>query len=139
MTNFLTPEEVQRLHNEEASGEGDLAGVDHALLETAVFRCQTSVSGEDAFPSIHDKAAALFSGLIELHPFADGNKRTAVVATHTFYAINGYTVVADQGEIVGVTLAVAQGYLEPNKLVNSELAHRLQGWAQPMKFEDETD
>lgn len=132
MTNYLTPGEVERLHDTELSGESDLPGVDHGRLGAAVTRCQASAFGEDAFPTIHDKAAALFTALIQNHPFTDGNKRTAVIATHTFYLINGFRLVAEAGEIVGLALSVAQGYADTGQAVD-----RLSGWAQPIKYDDD--
>ncbi|WP_079045988.1 type II toxin-antitoxin system death-on-curing family toxin [Carbonactinospora thermoautotrophica] len=139
MTIYLTPDEVQRIHDREIGEEG-LPGVDRGRLEAAVCRCQATVFGEDAFPTIHDKAAALFAGIIKNHPFADGNKRTAVLATYVFYALNGYTLVAEAGEIVALALATAQGYIDLDEtryeVALETIAARLAGWAQPIKFYD---
>ncbi len=44
----------------------------------------------DAYPTILDKATALFHSLIANHPFYDGNKRTAVLALDNFLLANGY-------------------------------------------------
>lgn len=40
--------------------------------------------------TIHEKAAHLMRLLVSDHPFVDGNKRTALNTTETFYAMNGY-------------------------------------------------
>lgn len=42
--------------------------------------------------TIHEKAAELLRLLTANHPFVDGNKRTALVSTVTFYALNGYSL-----------------------------------------------
>lgn len=58
------------------------------LLESAVFRPQSSVFGEDAYPTIFDKAAALFESLGQNHPFHNANKRTAFTALVIFLRYN---------------------------------------------------
>ena len=65
---------------------------DRALLESAVARPFHSAFGEDAYPSILDKGIALFHSLIANHPFADGNKRTAVTAFDHFLLANGFVL-----------------------------------------------
>lgn len=63
---------------------------DHALLESAVFRCQTTVGGEDAYPSVFEKAAALFESIALNHAFINGNKRTALQSLAIFLRYNDY-------------------------------------------------
>ena len=41
---------------------------DYGLLESAVARPQATVFGEDAYPSIHEKAAALLQSLATTTP-----------------------------------------------------------------------
>ncbi|MEP9382478.1 type II toxin-antitoxin system death-on-curing family toxin [Nocardioides sp. KR10-350] len=97
---------------------------DFGLLDAAVSRPQASAFGEDAFPDIHTKAAALLHGLARNHPFVDGNKRTAWVAMSVFYQMNGYTTsTIDQGEIVGLVVDVAEGQLDVNSV-----AGQLKAW-----------
>ncbi len=79
---YLTVGEVIAFNRAEVGGD---ALADFGLLESAVLRPQTTIGGLDAYPSVHEKAAALIHSLIRNHPFVDGNKRTAVVATFTFY------------------------------------------------------
>ena len=50
---------------------------DFGMLDSAVMRPQASAFGDDAYPTIHEKATALLHGLARNHPFVDGNKRTA--------------------------------------------------------------
>ncbi|MNR61509.1 Toxin Doc [compost metagenome] len=59
--------------------DADQAGVkDHGLLESAVHRPQQSVFGEDAYPDLFDKAAALLESLVKNHCFHNGNNRTHI-------------------------------------------------------------
>jgi death-on-curing protein len=72
--------------SEKVAGEGLR---DRALLESAAARPFQSAFGDDIFPAILDKAAALFHSLIANHAFVDGNKRTAVTAFDHFLLANG--------------------------------------------------
>jgi death-on-curing protein len=62
------------------------------LLESALGRPFHSAGGQDAYPSVIDKASALFHSLISNHPFHNGNKRTAVIAVDAFLMGNGYSL-----------------------------------------------
>lgn len=66
-----------------------------SLLESAVFRSQSSAFGEDAYPSVYNKAAALFESLGQNHPFQNANKRTAFTALVIFLRYNGLRFVMD--------------------------------------------
>ena len=78
---YLTAGDVIRI-NERQVGPGAVR--DPFLLESAVERPQASAFGEDAYPDIHTKAAALLQSLAGNHPFVDGNKRTAFLAMVVF-------------------------------------------------------
>lgn len=69
---------------------GSALYIDRGLLESATARPFSSAGGLDAYPTILDKATALFHSLIANHPFYDGNKRTAVLALDNFLLANGY-------------------------------------------------
>ena len=129
MTMYLTTNDVQML-NEEFVGPDMLR--DFGLLESAVMRPQTSAFGDDAYPTIHEKSAALLHSLARNHPFVDGNKRTAWAATSVFYQINGYTVDLDDGAVVGLVVDVAEGQLDV-----STTANLLKPWALPVALPDD--
>src|SRR5580658_4725428 len=88
---------VEYIHDEllqqfwPASGSIGALGVKNRdLLESAVGRPFQSAFGQDIYPTIIDKAAALFHSLVANHPFHDGNKRTAVVSLQHFLVANGF-------------------------------------------------
>jgi death on curing protein len=72
--------------------EGSTVVRDAGLLQAAVFRYRTTVFGEDAYPSVFDKAAALFDSLARNHALVDGNKRTAWTAAVVFLGTNGFRI-----------------------------------------------
>ncbi|NGP60805.1 type II toxin-antitoxin system death-on-curing family toxin [Paenibacillus thiaminolyticus] len=93
MVKYLTKEEVVAGHYFMMKQMRDMeqAGVkDHSLLESAVHRLQQSVFGEDAHPTLFEKAAALVDSLAKNHCFHNGNKRTAYLSVKSFLKINGY-------------------------------------------------
>ena len=59
------------------------------LLDSALNRPFQSAFGADTYPTVLTKAAALFHSLIANHPFANGNKRCAVIAFDHFLLANG--------------------------------------------------
>ena len=92
--------------------------------ESAVLRPHATAFGQDAYPSIHEKAAALLHSLVRNHPFVDGNKRTAWAATSVFYQANGYTVHVDDGEVVALVVDIAEGQCDV-----PAIAGTLKSWA----------
>jgi len=85
---------------------------DYGLLESAIARPQATVFGEDAYPTLHEKAAALLQSLATNHALIDGNKRTAFVATALFYELNGRRVGGSEDELFDLMIAVATRALE---------------------------
>lgn len=71
---------------------------DFALLHSAVERPKATFAGQDLYPNLFAKAAALLQSLCLNHPFTDGNKRTAWSMTHRFLWINGYRLYAKRIE-----------------------------------------
>lgn len=104
---YLNVVELIIINEELIGGKSQLRDVD--LLESAVLRPMTSAFGEDAYVTIHDKAAALFHSLSRNHAFVDGNKRTSVLATILFLELNGYTVTWDAEQALDFVLKIAQG------------------------------
>lgn len=60
------------------------------LLDSAINRPKQSIFGEDAYPSIHEKAAALFESIAKNHAFHNANKRTALASLIVFLKLNNY-------------------------------------------------
>ena len=94
---------------------------DHGLLESALGRPQATVFGEDAYPSIHEKAAALLHSLARNHALVDGNKRLALAATIAFYGMNGMRLELTNDEAYGLVMRVATGELDEVAAIASEL------------------
>ena len=85
---------------------------DMNLLEAAAGRPQQSVFGEDAYPTLAEKGAALLHAVTRNHPFADGNKRTATIALLFMLEVNGEQARWQPEEALTQIVAVAEGRLD---------------------------
>ncbi len=83
---------------------------DLGLLGSAAARPQATAFGEDAYPDLWTKAAALLHSIVKNHALVDGNKRLGWLATAVFLEINGTTVTHVSNDAVyGLVIAVAVG------------------------------
>lgn len=85
---------------------------DAGLLESALARPRASAFGEDAYPTVHEKAAALLHSLARSHALVDGNKRLALAATIAFYGMNGLRLTFSNDAAYDLTVEVATGQLD---------------------------
>ncbi len=109
---FLTLIEVLELHRRIIGQSGGAFGIrDVGLLESAIAQPRMTFGGEDLYPSLLEKAAALGFSIIMNHPFVDGNKRTGHAATETFLVLNGMEINASVDEQERIVLAIASGNL----------------------------
>lgn len=94
MTLFFLTAEMAILINQkvilEHSADEQTGVKDHALLNSALKSPQQSLFGQDAYPSLYEKAAALLESLAQNHAFHNANKRTALMCTALFFRYNGY-------------------------------------------------
>ena len=111
MTEYLTLDDVLAAAEAHLGRPAEIG--DYGLLESAVARPQASAFGEDAYPTLHEKAAALLQSLAANHALIDGDKRTAFVATALFYELNGHRVrVSAEDELFDLMIAVATRAVE---------------------------
>lgn len=103
----------------------DVAVRDYGLLESALARPRASVFGEDAYPDVFLKAAALMHSLARNRALVDGNKRLAWTACRTFLALNDRWVAANEDDRFDFVIRVATG-AEPEL---DEIAAQLRGWS----------
>ena len=82
---------------------------DAGLLAAALLRPQTSIGGDDAYPTVFVKAAAMAESLARNHALVDGNKRLSWILTKLFLLVNGVHVRADTGSIVAFVADVVAG------------------------------
>jgi death on curing protein len=105
---YLSLEDLLDLIN--ALGGGPVR--DLGLLDSACHRPQAGFFGQQAYPTLAGKAAALMHSLACNHALVDGNKRLALLATVVFLRINGYTLDLTDDEAFDLTMSVAAGQLD---------------------------
>lgn len=93
------------------------------LLESAAFRPQASAFGEDAYPTVFEKAAALFESVAQNHVFFNGNKRTALESLAIFLRYNAYHFEMTAQDTIEFTVQVATRDLDFDEIVRIIKVH----------------
>lgn len=108
---WLSRRLVLYLHERQIVRFGGAAGIrDDGLLESALARpLNLHAYGE---PDRAALAGAYAAGLVQNHPFVDGNKRTGFVAAALFMELNGCSLEAPEAEAVVMTLGLAAGEID---------------------------
>jgi death on curing protein len=107
---YLSVRQLLRLHEIQLRGFGGSAGIrDRGGLEAAAARPQMTFGGDDLYPDLAAKAAALMHSLVMNHPFVDGNKRVGAMAAELFLAANGHALEAYDEALADLTFAIARG------------------------------
>lgn len=114
---YLTVEQVLFIHMRLIAETGGSPGLrDLALLESAVARPQATFGGEDLYPDLFVKAAALLDSLVRNHPFVDGNKRVGVTAAGLFLRFNHQQLTASNAELEQFALQAARSELDVEEI-----------------------
>ena len=121
MTQYLTLDDLLTIARLVHGGESQVR--DLGMLASAAARPATTVFGQDAYPELPEKAAALLHSLARNHPLVDGNKRLAWVATRLFLVANGRPLAAPEDDAYDLVMAAAAGELDV-----PALASRLAPW-----------
>jgi len=117
VTVYLSVEQLLRLHEKQIEKFGGSAGLrERGGLESAVARPAMTFGGEDLYPDLSAKAAALMHSLVMNHPFVDGNKRVGAAAAELFLILNGALLDAADSVMEETTLAVARGEMDVEPL-----------------------
>ncbi len=104
------------IHKRQIAEHGGSDGIrDTGLLESALAR-PPNIAANEPDADIAQLAAAYGFGIAKNHPFVDGNKRTALVATRTFLLLNGFQIAASQEEKYFTFIALADGSLSEDEL-----------------------
>jgi death-on-curing protein len=107
---------------------GEVQVRDIGLLESALARPRATAFGEDAYPSMHGKAAALLHSLARTQALIDGNKRLALAATIAFYGLNGFRLTLSNEEAYDLVIAVSTGDLDDVEAISGRLESGTTAW-----------
>lgn len=115
--NYLTIDDILEIRDRVASTYRDQFEImsGHALM-SALAAPRRSAFGEEAYPTLVEKAGALVYSLVQNHPFWDGNKRIASAALRLFVLRNGARLAADDAALRAFTTEIAKGQLRDGAL-----------------------
>ena len=120
----FSKERVLLLHQLMAEATGGSVGVrDEALLDSALESAYAGFGGREFFPSKEEKGARLGFALISNHAFVDGNKRIGVYVMLAFLEMNGIKTQCTDEELIQVGLAVADGSMNYDALLQWVIDH----------------
>jgi death-on-curing protein len=121
---ILTASEVAALHEKLIAATGGLPGIrDAGLLESAVMNCCQTFGNDELYPTVTEKAARMAYAICKNHPFADGNKRTAVTAMLVILRVNDVPLGFTQPELVALGLGIANGSVDYENIIAWIHAH----------------
>ena len=109
MTEYLELDDLLAAADAATGGQAEVRDV--GLLQAAAARPAATAFGEEAYPTLDEKAAALLQSIVAGHALVDGNKRLGWIALRLFYLMNGDDVRAGSGEAFDVVVAIASGEL----------------------------
>ncbi|MEL6128945.1 MAG: type II toxin-antitoxin system death-on-curing family toxin [Cyanobacteria bacterium J06627_3] len=110
---YLTLDDVLTIHSQILEQSGGALGIrDLGSLESALAQPMMTFDGDELYPTLIDKAAALGFSLVMNHPFVDGNKRTGHAAMEIFLVLNDLEIAATVDEQEAVVLSLAEGSLD---------------------------
>ena len=115
---YLSISETLELHERLIASSGGATGIrDLGALESAVSQPHASFGGQDLYPDVVAKAAALCFSLVMNHPFVDGNKRVGHAAMETFLLLNGFEINSEVDEQEKIVLSLAAGQFDRNDFI----------------------
>jgi death-on-curing protein len=110
--------DILELHEQSINLYGGSMGIrDEGLLQSAIQRPFQTFGGEDLYPTVYEKAAALGESLIENHPFVDGNKRTGALAMFTFLMEYGIEINTSNTDFYNFVIAISTGEIKFKAIV----------------------
>ena len=114
---WIQQQVVIAAHEESLAEHGGPTGIrDLGMLESALARPKNLFAYSETEPSLCRMAAAYAFGIAANHPFVDGNKRTALIASITFLKHNGLQVTADKAERYLTFYGLAAGTVSEEEL-----------------------
>lgn len=119
-------DKVLLLHQLMIAETGGAADVrDFGLLESALESAYATFDGQELYPTKEEKGARIGYALISNHAFVDGNKRIGMYVMLTFLEVNGVRLNCTNADVVYAGLAVADGKLKYEGLLDWVREHRI--------------
>ena len=115
---MITIKIILRLHDLSIINYGGSQEIrDQGLMESAIARPYQTFNGEDLYPTVFEKAAALTESIIINHPFIDGNKRTGFLAMLIILEIGNLKITASNDTTYNFTIQISTGEIKFEEIV----------------------
>ena len=122
----LSKQQILLLHSQLISETGGSDGLrDVGLLESAINSPFQQFENEDLYPTIHQNAARVCFGLVNNHPFIDGNKRIGAHVMLVFLALNGIELEYTQDDLSSTILKLASNEISYQQLTKWIINHQI--------------
>lgn len=129
MIHIIAIDEVFSEYEDGNDKNTQLRGIkDTNLFNSALYEPKQTFDKKELYSTILMKASCYLRSFAMNHPFFDGNKRTALLATITFLEKNGYEVKADNEKLFKLVEKVVKG-----KLSISSIERRLKKFVKPVQ------
>ena len=122
----LSKQQILLLHSQLISETGGSDGLrDVGLLESTINSPFQQFGNEDLYPTIQQKASRLCFGLVNNHPFIDGNKRIGAHVMLVFLALNGIELEYTQDDLSSTILKLASNEISYQQLTKWIINHQI--------------
>jgi death-on-curing protein len=110
---MISLQEVVIIHSILIEKFGGLHGIrDKSTLESALNRPYQTFEGEELYPTVIEKVAALLESLIKNHPFHDGNKRLGYTVSRLMLLNNDLDLKASEKEKYDFIIHIAENKID---------------------------
>ena len=125
---WLSIDYILKLHQKIIYRTGGAPGIrDTTLLQSAIYNARATFDGQDLYPDIESKIAAICYGVINNHPFVDGNKRMGIYLMLILLDYNDYHITYTEDELVDLGFAIAEGILSKEYIARWIKEHNKKG------------
>lgn len=112
-------EDVLKLHDKSIDDFGGAKGIrDSGMLESALARPFQTSAGEDLYPAVFEKVAAIAESLIKNHAFIDGNKRTGILTMVSVLFEHNFALTANEDELYNFTISISTSEIKFDDIVH---------------------
>lgn len=121
---MITVQQAKRLHSALVEKTGGADGLrDLSSLEAALNRPFATFDGNDLYPTVEEKAAAIIESILINHPFIDGNKRTGFALMRIILRRQAKMINATEDIKYNFVIQIAEGKLNTAQITDWIQSH----------------
>ena len=121
----ISIEKILQLHEKMIEATGGDSGIrDIGLLDSALSNAYATFDGVDLFKTVEQKCASICFGIINNHPFLDGNKRMGIFVMLVLLEYNNILLNYSQDKLINLGLGIAQGKYKQEEILQWIESHK---------------